>query len=56
MDESTGQKGFLKAIFCHQKRNKKEDRFYMKFSSTCNVVLELEPKKMGIWLRRVDKT
>ena len=49
-------KGLLKAIFCHQKSNKKPDRFCMKFSSTSNIVHELVPKIIGIWLRRIDKT
>ena len=38
-------KGLLKAIFCHQKSNKKADKLCMKFSLTCNIVHELEPKK-----------
>ena len=43
-------KGPLKAIFCHQKSNKKANKFGMKFSSTSNIVHELAPKKMGICL------
>ena len=35
-------------FFCHQKSNKKANKFGMKFSSTSNIVHELEPKKMGI--------
>ena len=35
-------------FFCHQKSNKKANKFGMKFSSTFNIVHELEPKKMGI--------
>ena len=38
-------KGLLKAIFCHQKSNKKADKLCMKFSLNCNIVHELEPKK-----------
>ena len=35
-------------FFGHQKSNKKANKFDMKFSSTSNIVHELEPKKMGI--------
>ena len=41
-------KGLLKAIFCDQKGNKKADKFCVEFSSTSNIVHDLEPKKMGI--------
>ena len=40
-------KGFLKAIFCHQKSNKKADKRCINVSLTSNIVHELEPKKMG---------
>ena len=35
---------------------KADDRLCMKFSSTLNIVHELEPKKVGIWFRQVDNT
>ena len=37
-------------FFGHQKSNKKANKFGMKFSSTSNIVHELEPKEMGICL------
>ena len=37
-------------FFCHQKSNKKANKFGMKFSSTSNIVHELEPKKNGYLL------
>ena len=45
----------FKSYFCHQKSNTKAHRLYMKFPSASNIFHELEPKKMGIWLRRVEK-
>ena len=41
-------KGLLKAIFCNQKGNKKANKLRVEFSSTSNIVHDLEPKKMGI--------
>ena len=38
------------------KSNKKADKLCTKFSSTSNIVHELEPKKIGILLRQVNKT
>ena len=32
-------------FFCHQKSNKRADKLCMKFSSTSNIVHELDPKK-----------
>ena len=43
-------------FFGHRKSNKKADKLCTKFSSTSNIVHELEPKKMGILLRQVNKT
>ena len=49
-------KGLLKSYFCHQKSNKKADKLCMKFSSTSNIVHELDPKKMGILPQWINKT
>ena len=35
----------LKGFFCNQKSNKKANKLCMKFSSTSNIVHDLEPKK-----------
>ena len=43
-------------FFCLQKINKKGDKLCTKFSSTSNIVYELDPEKMGILLQRVNKT
>ena len=43
-------------FFCHQKSKKNADKLCMKFSSTSNIVHELDAKKVGILLQRVNKT
>ena len=42
-------------FFCHQKSNKKANKFGMKFFSTSNIVHGLKPKKW-VFAWRVDKT
>ena len=39
------KRDFKSYFFCHQKSNKKADRFCMKIGSTSNIAHGLEPKK-----------
>ena len=50
------KKALKRYSFCHTKSNKKADKLCMKFSSTSNIVHELDPKKMRILLQWVNKT
>ena len=48
-------KSALKSYFYHQKGNKKAGNLCTKFSSNSNIVHELEPKKVDILLRLVNR-
>ena len=45
----------LKSYFYHQKNNKKAGNLCTKLSPNSNMVHELEPKKVGILLRLVNR-